>query len=97
MRVPTHTAAGALNADFRIPSVDYTTLPRLARLMTHDQREVLRAFESCIFNVVFNNHDDHAKNFSFRMEQNQQWKLSPTYDLTFNVGPASEHQIGICG
>ncbi len=97
MRVPTHTAAGALNADFRIPAVDYTTLLRLTRFMTHDQREVLRAFERCVFNVVFNNHDDHAKNFSFRMGQDQQWKLSPAYDLTFNEGPAGEHQMDICG
>lgn len=97
MRVPTHTAAGALNADFRVPSVDYTTLLRLTRFMTRDQREVLRAFERCVFNVVFNNHDDHAKNFSFRMEQDQQWKLSPAYDLTFNEGPAGEHQMDICG
>lgn len=97
MRIPVHTAAGALDADFRLPSVDYTTLLRLTRLMTHDQREVLRAFERCVFNVVFNNHDDHAKNFSFRMGQEQQWKLSPAYDLTFNDGPAGEHQMDICG
>ncbi|HEU4772931.1 MAG TPA: type II toxin-antitoxin system HipA family toxin [Lysobacter sp.] len=97
MRVPTHTAAGALNADFRIPSMDYTTLLRLTRFMTRDEREVAKAFERCVFNVIFNNRDDHAKNFSFRLERDHQWKLSPAYDLTFNEGPRGEHQADICG
>lgn len=97
MRVPTHTAAGALHIDFRIPSMDYTTLLRLVRFMTRDEREVLKTFERCVFNVVFNNRDDHAKNFSFRMARDGQWKLAPAYDLTFNEGPRSEHQTDICG
>ena len=50
-----------------------------------------------MFNVVFNNRDDHAKNFSFRLEQDRRWILSPAYDLTFNEGPRGEHQTDICG
>ena len=33
-RVPMHTLAGALHADYRIPSCDYLTLLRMTRLMT---------------------------------------------------------------
>jgi len=30
--------------------------------------------------------DDHAKNFSFLMGRNGDWRLSPAYDLTFSWG-----------
>lgn len=96
-RIPLHTAAGALNSNFRIPSVDYLSLLRLTRLMTKDQREVEKAFLQCVFNVVFNNRDDHAKNFSFLLDANKNWKLSPAYDLTFSSGPGGEHQMDVYG
>ena len=96
-KVPLHTAAGALNSNFRIPSVDYISLLRLTRLMTKDQREVEKAFLQCVFNVVFNNRDDHAKNFSFVLDEKRNWKLSPAYDLTFSSGPGGDHQMDVCG
>jgi serine/threonine-protein kinase HipA len=98
LRVPTQTLAGAMNANFRVPSsVDYTTFLRLTRFLTQDEREVLKAYERCVFNVVFNNHDDHAKNFSFRLAKDGRWRLSPAYDLTYCDGPGGEHQMDICG
>lgn len=97
LRVPVHTAAGVAHADFRIPELDYVNLLRLVRFVSRDMREVERAFERSVFNVVFNNRDDHAKNFSFRMEPDGQWRVSPAYDTTFNVGPAGEHRLDICG
>lgn len=92
-----HTAAGAAHVNFRIPQLDYVALLRLTKLMTRDIREVLQAFERCVFNVVFNNRDDHSKNFSFLLDKNGQWKFSPGYDLTFSEGPHGEHQMDICG
>lgn len=97
MRVPTHTLAGLLHSDFRIPSLDYTTFLRATRFLTRDEREVNKAFLRCVFNVVMHNRDDHAKNFSYRLTQDRQWKLSPGYDLTFSSGPSGEHQMDICG
>jgi serine/threonine-protein kinase HipA len=97
LKVPLHTAAGALNSDFRYPTVDYISLLRLTRLMTKDQREVEKAFLQCVFNVTFNNRDDHAKNFSFLLDEKKNWKLTPAYDLTFSSGPGGEHQMDICG
>lgn len=96
-RVPMHTAAGVAHADFRVPQMDYVTLLRLTQFMTRDAREVQQAFERCVFNVVFNNRDDHAKNFSFVMAPDDRWRFSPAYDLTFNGGPGGEHQMDICG
>lgn len=97
MRVPTHTLAGLLHSDFRIPSVDYTTFLRATRFFTRDEREVKKAYLRCVFNVVMHNRDDHAKNISYRMTRDRQWKLSPGYDLTFSTGPGGEHQMDICG
>jgi Uncharacterized protein related to capsule biosynthesis enzymes len=97
MRVPMHTAAGASHVDFRIPQLDYIALLRLTKFMTKDMREVLHAFERCVFNVAFNNRDDHSKNFSFLMDKDGRWTFSPAYDLTYSGGPNGEHQMDICG
>ena len=42
--------------------------------------------------ALFHNRDDHPKNFSFRLNRERQWELSPCYDLTFCDGPGGEHQ-----
>ncbi len=98
LRVFTHTLAGALHADFRIPSsVDYLTYLKLVRFMTKDEQEILSAFRQCVFNVVFNNRDDHPKNFSFILNRKLEWRLAPSYDLTFSAGPRGEHHMDICG
>ena len=98
MRVPVHTLAGLLHANFRLPSaVDYTTFLRATRFLTRSQVEVNKAYERAVFNVVFNNRDDHAKNISFRLSQDRTWHLSPAYDLTYCEGPGGEHQMDVCG
>lgn len=96
-RVPVHTLAGLLHADFRLPSVDYSTFLRATRLITRDQRQVEAAFQRCVFNVLFNNRDDHARNFSYRLARNGDWRLAPCYDLSFNHGPRGQHQMPIMG
>ncbi|MES2324151.1 MAG: type II toxin-antitoxin system HipA family toxin [Pseudomonadota bacterium] len=97
LRVPIHTLAGALHADFRVPSVSYQTLLRCTRAFTRSEYEVRKAFERCVFNVIFNNRDDHAKNFSFRMDETLSWKLAPCYDISYCEGPGGEHQMDIEG
>lgn len=98
MRVPVHTLAGLMHANFRLPSlVDYLTFLRATRFITRSQVEVNKAFERAVFNVVFNNRDDHAKNFSYRLGRDRSWRLAPAYDLTFNEGPGGEHQMDVCG
>lgn len=97
MRIPVHTVSGAAHVDFRVPQLDYNALLRLTQRMTGDLREKIKAYERCVFNVVFNNRDDHSKNFSYALSQDGQWQLSPAYDLTFCEGPGGEHQMDICG
>jgi len=64
-------------------------------MFTNDVTQVELAFKRCVFNVVFNNRDDPAKNFSFRMKESMEWRLSPCYDLTFNSGPGGHHQTSV--
>jgi serine/threonine-protein kinase HipA len=97
LRVPVHTLAGVLHTDYRVPTVDAIDFMRMTRLMTNDMREVLKAFERCVFNLVFHNRDDHAKNFSYRLGRDRRWQLSPAYDLTFSVGPRGHHQMAYAG
>ena len=59
--------------------------------------DLLKAYRQCVFNVVFNNQDDHAKNFALRMCSDLQWRLSPAFDLTFSRGPGGQHQTSIAG
>jgi len=97
LRVPTHSLAGLLHTDFRVPSVDYTTYLRATRLLARDEREVQKAFARAVFNVIFHNRDDHAKNFAWCLGRDRRWRLAPAFDLTFCEGPRGEHQTDICG
>lgn len=97
MRVPQLSLAGLLHANFRMPQVDYTTFLRATAFLTRDVRETWKAYERAVFNVLFHNRDDHSKNFSYRLSQAREWKLSPGYDLTYSQGPGGEHTMDVCG
>lgn len=97
IRIPTHTLAGLLHADHRLPATDALSFLRATRFLTQDEREVKKAFERVVFNVLFNNRDDHAKNFSYRMNRNGAWTLAPAYDVTFSTGPSGEHHMDVEG
>lgn len=98
LRVPIHSLAGLLHADFRAPgSADYTALLRATRLLTRDQREVDKAFARAVFNVLFHNRDDHPKNFAWRLGRDRRWRLAPAFDLTFSEGPGGQHHMDVCG
>jgi len=79
-KIHTVSAAGLLNADYRIPSLDYLDLLKLCHILTKNMEEVEALFRIMAFNVAIKNRDDHAKNFSFQLIDGE-WKLSPAYDL----------------
>jgi serine/threonine-protein kinase HipA len=97
IRVPIMSMAAYLQADHRLPSLDYETILLATLQITGDQREVLKAFDRCIFNVLMHNRDDHAKNFAFRLNEQGLWKLSPAFDLTYSFGPGGEHSTSVAG
>ena len=92
-----HTACGLLHSDFRTPSLDYEDLIALTSVLTRDVREVEKMYQLAVFNVLAHNRDDHSKNFTYRMDAQGQWKLSPAYDLTFSSGPRGEQSTMVMG
>ena len=92
-----HTVSGLIQSNFRFPSQDYEDLLALTNVLTKDIREVEKMFRLAVFNVMAHNRDDHAKNFSFLMNEFGEWKLSPGYDLTFSNGPGGEQSTMVMG
>jgi len=98
MRVPVHSLAGLLHADFRSPgAADYTAFLRTTRFLTRDEREVTQAFARAVFNVLFHNRDDHPKNVAWHLGRDRRWRLAPAFDLTFSEGPMGQHHMDVCG
>jgi serine/threonine-protein kinase HipA len=60
---------------------------RLLRLTYPDAEEMFRRM---VFNVLATNYDDHTKNFSFLLKQNEKWSLSPAYDLCFSFDETND-------
>ncbi|MFT3804449.1 MAG: type II toxin-antitoxin system HipA family toxin [Burkholderiaceae bacterium] len=96
-RVHMHSLAGLLHANFQVPSVSYEDFFRATRRLTRDQRELVKAVRLCVFNVLMNNRDDHAKNISFLREADGRWRLAPPYDLTYCSGYRGEHFMDVAG
>lgn len=96
-RIHMHTIAGLLHADHREPSLDYESIMKATLHLTKDIRQCEIQFRNAVFNVLSHNRDDHSKNFSFLMDEQGNWTVSPAYDLTFSSGPAGEHSTMIMG
>lgn len=97
-RVPMQSLAAFTGADYSSPgSLDYVNFLRATQLCTNDVREKAIAFERVVFNVAFNNRDDHPKNFAYLMSASGSWTLAPAYDVTFCEGPGGYHQMDVLG
>ncbi len=96
-RLHMHTASGLLHSDFRVPSLDYQDLIKATMVLTRDIREAQKMYRLAVFNVLSHNRDDHAKNFSFLMDETGKWCMAPAYDLTFSSGPSGEQSTMVMG
>jgi serine/threonine-protein kinase HipA len=96
-RIHMHTTAGLLHVDHREPSLDYESIMKATLYLTKDIRQCEVQFRNTVFNVLSHNRDDHSKNFSFLMDAEGGWTVSPAYDLTFSSGPGGEHSTMIMG
>ena len=96
-RVHIQSVAGLTHSDFRYPTLDYDDLLGLTLHLTKNVEEQIKMFRLAVFNLFAHNRDDHAKNFSFLLDENNNWKLAPAYDLTFSQGPGGEHSTTYLG
>lgn len=95
-KIHIHSASGLLYADHRIPSLDYNDLLKACFVLTKKIEEVYKLFRLMVFNILTGNRDDHAKNFSFILINNE-WYLSPAYDLVPSYGYGGNHSTTILG
>ncbi len=91
-----HTASGLLYASHRLPSLDYTDLMKTTMALTRNMEDVAAMFRLMVFNVLWGNKDDHAKNFSFLFKAGE-WHLAPAYDLVPGEGFNGNHTTTING
>lgn len=98
MRIPMQSLAAFTGANYQAAgALDYVNFLRATRICTNDVRETARAFERVVFNVIFNNRDDHPKNFAYRMSSTGTWQLAPAFDVTYCDGPGGYHQMDVMG
>lgn len=89
------TAAALLKSDFRNQDVDYTNLLALTGYLTQDPIQVEEMYRRMVFNLVCDNKDDHAKNFSFICRKGV-WSLAPAYDITYSPeGTKGQHATSL--
>lgn len=94
-RLHVATAAALLKTDFRRQDVDYTNLLALTGYLTQDPVQVEEMFRRMVVNLVADNKDDHAKNFSFICRDGR-WELAPAYDITYSpAGSNGEHATSL--
>ena len=96
-KVHTHTACGLLHASHRFASLDYENLLKLTWILTKNHANVVEMVRRMIFNVKSGNKDDHSKNFSFLLNEQNQWQLAPAYDLTPSAGINGEQTCMVNG
>lgn len=96
-RLHVQTFGNLIHSNFRIPGCDYEQLIKITRVLTKNQTDVNAAFRLMVFNILAHNRDDHVKNFSFMLNERNEWRLAPAYDLTFTHGPGGEHTMTVAG
>ncbi|NOQ29805.1 MAG: type II toxin-antitoxin system HipA family toxin [Helicobacteraceae bacterium] len=94
-----HSLAGLLHIDYNIPrALGYEELFRVA-VQLNATSSLKQLFLQMLFNYMFVNQDDHARNFSFMCDSDFKWRTTPAYDVTFAKGvkQTREHQLSLNG
>lgn len=81
---------------------DYMKILWLTNSLKLSQNDKDQLFLRMVFNFVAGISDDHNKNFSFMMDRNGSWQLSPAYDVMFSANTwenptANIHCMGLMG
>ncbi len=93
-----HTQTLAAMSSMADTYEDLFVVGRKLGLSADEQNQQYRRM---VFNILAENVDDHTKNFSFVMNANGEWHISPAYDLVFSVDPDShfyrDHELSVLG
>lgn len=88
------SVAGLLNADYRLPCIDYLSIFQLSQKLTRNVQEMWKLYRLMVFNYLIDNKDDHAKNFAFIL-RDREWKLAPAFDILTSDGINGYHTTSI--
>jgi serine/threonine-protein kinase HipA len=91
------SAAGLLNDNFRMSTLDYGHLMDAGFKLERDVKVYEKVLRLAAFNIFTHNRDDHSKNFSFLMDNKGAWQFAPAYDLTFSTSSHGMHSTTIAG
>lgn len=86
-----------LETSHRVPNLDYFHLFQVINQICINKEDLYEAYKIMCFNVLYENKDDHGKNFSFIYDEKLKgYRLSPAYDLT-NTKDKIEHEMTVNG
>jgi serine/threonine-protein kinase HipA len=92
------TASALLHKPHIRNGISYEELFRLTYTLSGNMHDIKKLLRQMLFNLLTGVTDDHAKNFSFLMDEKGSWKLSPAYDITYGLGVgAIKHKSSLNG
>ncbi|MCD8285701.1 MAG: type II toxin-antitoxin system HipA family toxin [Clostridia bacterium] len=96
-RIHMISLSAILEIPISMPVVDYMHLFNvIERISARPEDDSMEAYRRMCFNVLFNNTDDHAKNFAFIYDEVLKgYILSPAYDIT-RIKRGDQHQMTVC-
>lgn len=93
-----HTQTLAAMSSLADTYEDLFIVGRRIGLTSEEQAE---QYKRMVFNILAANVDDHTKNFSFMMDRDGAWHITPAYDLIFSVDLDSRffrhHELSLLG
>jgi len=90
-KIHIHSLCGLLGLDYhKVGNYSYEHYFMAARKLGLGQDAMEEVFRRMVFNVLVHNCDDHTKNFSFMMDQEGNWSLSPAFDLCYSYNNSNE-------
>lgn len=83
------TASGLTGWDFTKPEhSSYENVFKLAATLQVPHKDLHQLFKRMVFNLIFQNSDDHLKNHGFIYDKDKNnWHLAPAYDVTYALNP----------
>jgi serine/threonine-protein kinase HipA len=78
-------------------SSSYEELFELSIKLNLAEKDIIELYRRLLFNILLNNVDDHARNFSFLMNIKGEWSLSPAYDISYPVIDHNNHYMTLNG
>ncbi len=79
----------------------YEQVFQIIRMLGLPMSATEQQFRRMVLNIAARNHDDHAKNIAFLMDERGRWSLAPAFDITYSYNPTgtwtARHQMTMNG